>query len=74
MSRIPKVREVITRLRHLGCIRIRCNGSHEVWEAPGGSRCPVVINHPGGDVTPRVLASVRRWLRRAGLDFDGGQS
>ncbi len=71
MSRNPKVREVRARLVKLGCKRVRCNGSHETWEAPDGSRCPIKINHLGADVSARVLASVRRWLRGAGLDLDG---
>ena len=70
--RNPKVREVTARLRHLGCRPIRSKGSHELWEAPDGRRCPIVINHLGGDMSPHVLASVRRWLRRAGLEFEGG--
>jgi predicted RNA binding protein YcfA (HicA-like mRNA interferase family) len=72
MNRSPKVREVITRLSRLGCRRIRSNGSHEIWEAPNGQRCPIVINHRGADMSPHVLASVRRWLRQSGLDLEGG--
>jgi len=70
MSRNPKVRAVRTRLIQLGCKRVRCNGSHETWQAPNGSRCSIVINHLGSDISARVLSSVRRWLRRAGLNLD----
>ena len=74
MSRNPSVREVRTRLLQLGCGPIRSNGSHEVWEAPDGSRCSIVINHLGSDISARVLSSVRRWLRRAGLSLEGSRS
>ena len=70
MSRHPKVREVLRHLIELGCKRVRCNGSHEIWEAPDGSTCPIVINHLGNNISARVLSCIRRWLRRAGLEPD----
>ncbi len=73
MLRHPSVREVRTLLIHIGCKRVRCNGSHETWRAPDGSRCTIKVNHLGDDISARVLSSVRRWLRRAGLDLDGGR-
>jgi predicted RNA binding protein YcfA (HicA-like mRNA interferase family) len=73
MNRNPKVREVRIRLIQLGCKRVRCNGSHETWEAPDRSRCVIKINHLGNDISARVLSCVRRWLRCARLDLDGDQ-
>lgn len=72
MPRNLKVRQVIVRLRQLGCRPVRSKGSHQTWKAPNGACCPIKINHLGADMSPRVLSCVRQWLRDAGLDLDGG--
>jgi predicted RNA binding protein YcfA (HicA-like mRNA interferase family) len=69
MHRNYKVRALLHDLRRHGCWPQRTKGSHQVWSTPGGVSFPVVVNHPGNDVTPRVLASVRRVLRAEGLEL-----
>lgn len=64
-----KVRKLMSDLRKLGCRPKRCNGSHGTWTTPGGVPFTLVVNHPGADVSATVLASVRRVLRKEGLDL-----
>lgn len=58
-----KVRELLRDLRERGCRPVRCRGSHQTWLTPAGEFVTLVVNHLGGDVSPVVLASVRRALR-----------
>jgi predicted RNA binding protein YcfA (HicA-like mRNA interferase family) len=71
MSRRIKIRELTRRLTRLGCRPLPTHGgSHQKWVTPGGRSFPIVIDHPGADVTRTVLTSVRRVLRREGLALD----
>ncbi|WP_073563483.1 type II toxin-antitoxin system HicA family toxin [Archangium sp. Cb G35] len=68
MRRRPKIRDLTRLLRRLGCRPLAPHGgSHQKWVTPGGQSFPIVIDHPGADVTRTVLTSVRRVLRREGL-------
>lgn len=67
----PKVRTLLRFLHSLGWQPRRQNGSHEIWVAPSGRRSiSLVVNHPGDDVTPQVLAHVLHALRLE--DMAGG--
>jgi predicted RNA binding protein YcfA (HicA-like mRNA interferase family) len=63
-QRRAKVRDLLHELRACGWRPVRCRGSHQTWRAPDGDLLTVVVNHPGHDVSPVVLASVRRALLR----------
>lgn len=65
LTRRPRVRELVAWLRRRGWRPVRQHGSHETWHAGDGRVVTLVVNHPGGVVSRRVLASVRR---RAGDD------
>ncbi len=67
MPRRPKLRHLLQELRTLGFRPERTRGSHQVWSTPGGAHLTLVVNHANCDVTPIVLASVRRALRREGM-------
>ena len=65
-----RVRDLRHRLESAGCrVRRRSDGSHEVWETPGGRMMVLVVNHLAGDVSPPVLKNVRRALRREGISL-----
>jgi predicted RNA binding protein YcfA (HicA-like mRNA interferase family) len=65
-----KVRSLLGLLRRLGCRIERTRGSHQIWKTPKGTPLTVVVNHANDEVTPAVLGSVRRALRRDGLLVD----
>ena len=71
MPRTIKVRTLVEQLRALGCTPVRTEGSHQVWSIPGAGHVPIVINHANADVSRRVLATLLRALRRAGLRLAG---
>lgn len=58
LGRPPKVRELLQQLRLRGWIAVRQNGSHQIWQAPNGTRVPVVVNHPNDPVSRTVLKTV----------------
>lgn len=71
MSYRPRVRELLQKLRRIGCYpTVPRGGSHQKWTTPGGAALTVVISHPGAAVSRTVLSSIRRILRRERLVLD----
>lgn len=64
-----RTRDLLNRLRELGCVPQRISGSHQILVAPGNRTLCIPVNHPGRDVSPTVLSSVRRVLRNVGLEL-----
>lgn len=62
-----KVRVLVSQIQAAGCIPVRVKGSHQVFRTPSGNSIPLVINHQNAEVTPNVLASVRRALQSEGI-------
>lgn len=62
--RRPKVRDVLSQLRAAGWEPVRCRGSHQIWRGPEGQSMPVVVNHENDEVSPRVLATFRKYLSK----------
>lgn len=62
-----KVRDLIQHLERHGGERVRTTGSHGFYRMPDGTVVSLVVKHQNDDVSPNVLATVRRGLRRAGV-------
>lgn len=64
------VRELVARLRELGCQPVRSSGSsHEVWSTSGGVMLVLVVKHRADHVSQAVLKTCVRTLRREGLEL-----
>lgn len=58
-----RYRELVRRLRKLGCERLRqAGGSHEIWWRPDTDRRTVVPCHPSRDIPTGTLHSILRDL------------
>lgn len=69
MARRYRVRDLLARLHELGAEPVRQRGSHQTVTFPSGRAVTVKVNHPGEDVSPIVLATVRRAVREEGLEL-----
>ena len=68
LKRTPKVRELVEFLKEKGCTYEQVDStSHQKWRTPGGTMFPIVVNHKNAEVSPNVLATVRRHLRAEGV-------
>ncbi len=66
-----KVRDLRAALRGYGCAPKRMAGSHEIWCLPDGRSLPPFVGKRGSAlVSPVVLATIRRFLLRAGVAFE----
>lgn len=54
-------REVLRKVEHLGCVRVRQRGSHVVVRCPGGCQTVVPV-HPGQDIASGTLRAIERTL------------
>ena len=70
MSPSPLVREIVARLREVGCVPLRSPGSsHETWSTPAGRSFTIVVNHRSDPVSRGVFHKVRRALRDEGVEL-----
>lgn len=68
-TRRYRVRDLLARLSELGGVAVRQRGSHQVVALPSGRCCTLKVNHQGEDVSPIVLATVRRVVREEGFEL-----
>jgi predicted RNA binding protein YcfA (HicA-like mRNA interferase family) len=60
MSRVVKVRDVLSALRDQGARPLRTRGSHQIWRTESGVTVVVVVNHKNDNCSPIILANVKR--------------
>lgn len=60
-------RDLVQRLRRLGCIPTRHKGSHQTWTAPKGTQFTITIHESGRVVSRGVLLHVRKALHVEGI-------
>jgi predicted RNA binding protein YcfA (HicA-like mRNA interferase family) len=57
------VRDLRQRLREMGCVHLRTNGSHEIWATPDGATIPPFVGKHANEVIA-CFSQVRFFAQR----------
>lgn len=66
-SGIRTGRELRSFLVRTGCVRLRCRGSHETWQTPGGQLFTVIRKQEGRPPSRSDVLVARQALQKEGV-------